>query len=974
MLDLRCLRIICLASALSVVPAFSQRFAFQEYSQRDGLANLNVQTMVQDRAGMLWVGTQNGLYRYDGDRFQAVPLTGQDGVTYVTGLVFDGRGRLWISSTDSLLYLDQGGSHAVAAEGSFAFDVTNNLAADPDHPDQVFFISHHMLYQAEAAKGQAIIHRFAPAEASNNPLLNQVWSIATQPGGRIWLGCSNALCNLTSEGLRVFGPSDGLPNVPWTRIFIDRSGSLWTWNENHIARWNRAKKRFERADIGLPPGSIGIRNPNIVEDSTGALLMNLNMGLGRYRDGHWTIFRQEKDLPGFGIGGLLVDRQNSVWIAFSSHGLARWIGYDQWENLTAANGLGSAIIWNFLRDGHGDLWIGTEADLEKLDHATGKIEHQMIRGKSPVRRVQTLELAPNGHIWAGSDNGSVIDYDPRTHTSRTAAVLHGIIDLTSDGPDRMWISSMTGLYVLRRESNSVAHPPPPAPQGKCYQGVRADNGTLWFICDSGLYRLAGNAWTHIRLPEDYHAPFDAQLALAADGTLWLTGSPTPLFHVRIQGDAAIEVTRIPTSDTGTDNVFTVALDSRGWVWAGTDVGVAVYNGREWRRFTTDDGLVWNDTDSSAFLCDRDGTVWIGTSGGVSHVLHPERLFESNPLSLRVDDVHIGNTLLSPDRTLSVPLSSHSLSAHLTTLDFRSANHVVFRYKVEGLDDDWQESPRHDLRYPKLPAGRFTLVVLAVDTTTKRKSSPVRISFVVTPPWWKRTGAVTLEILAGLLALVAFWRWTMRLQVARQRRLEELVRDRTEQLEQEKAELVKARTALEVQARHDPLTGLLNHGAILTMLETEMHRALREDHPLGLVLMDLDHFKAVNDTYGHLAGDFVLQEYARRIFGVIREYDAAGRYGGEEILLVLPGLPQEAAFDRIKEIHNAVCGCAFDYGIESVRVTCSCGYSQFQPGDDDINSLVERADRALYAAKANGRNRIEISEGPGEPRSRLCNRA
>jgi diguanylate cyclase (GGDEF)-like protein len=221
----------------------------------------------------------------------------------------------------------------------------------------------------------------------------------------------------------------------------------------------------------------------------------------------------------------------------------------------------------------------------------------------------------------------------------------------------------------------------------------------------------------------------------------------------------------------------------------------------------------------------------------------------------------------------------------------------------------------------------------------------------------------------LLLLAALWRWSLRRHLARERRLQDLVRRRTQELELEKVELLRARAALEEQASRDSLTGLLNHGAILEALDRAMKRALREGSTLGIVLADLDHFKRVNDTFGHLAGDMILRAYAQRISEAVRPYDDVGRYGGEEILIVLPGFNREGAIERLAELHAAICTTPFvcpDPG-EPIPVTCSFGFTWLVSETDTISTMVERADRAMYAAKHRGRNRIEICEA-GDERS------
>ncbi|MBI3317900.1 MAG: GGDEF domain-containing protein [Candidatus Omnitrophica bacterium] len=164
------------------------------------------------------------------------------------------------------------------------------------------------------------------------------------------------------------------------------------------------------------------------------------------------------------------------------------------------------------------------------------------------------------------------------------------------------------------------------------------------------------------------------------------------------------------------------------------------------------------------------------------------------------------------------------------------------------------------------------------------------------------------------------------------------------------------------AIHDGLTGLLVRRHFLERLEEEVARALRRNSSAGFLMLDLDHFKAVNDASGHLVGDLVLREVARRIKGIVREMDLVGRVGGEEFAVALPEAGKPFAIsvaDRIREAVGSLPIQAYD---ETVRVTVSVGVALCPEDAKSAQELIDRADESLYRAKAAGRNRTVAAEG------------
>ncbi|HLJ78681.1 MAG TPA: diguanylate cyclase [Acidobacteriaceae bacterium] len=177
------------------------------------------------------------------------------------------------------------------------------------------------------------------------------------------------------------------------------------------------------------------------------------------------------------------------------------------------------------------------------------------------------------------------------------------------------------------------------------------------------------------------------------------------------------------------------------------------------------------------------------------------------------------------------------------------------------------------------------------------------------------------------------------------------------------QLIAAQDALRFQATHDSLTGLLNHGAILDALHRELERGKRMQSTLGLIMVDIDHFKTVNDTLGHLAGDEVLHAAAQRLVSAVRAYDSVGRCGGEEFIVLAPGCLPPELVTQAERMRTMIASDPFVTSAGQIRITASFGVvGASVAGEDKMerDALLRAADAALYQAKSKGRNRVECA--------------
>lgn len=231
----------------------------------------------------------------------------------------------------------------------------------------------------------------------------------------------------------------------------------------------------------------------------------------------------------------------------------------------------------------------------------------------------------------------------------------------------------------------------------------------------------------------------------------------------------------------------------------------------------------------------------------------------------------------------------------------------------------------------------------------------------------------------LVLIDRFWEQTLELTASNlqlQRigdHMEDLVQQRTtelravnEQLQERLREIHALQTSLQDQAIRDPLTGLFNRRFLDEILEQEFSRVGRNHSCASVAMIDIDHFKQINDIHGHKAGDLVLKQMCEKINEQIRQGDYAFRYGGEEFLIIFPGANCHEAVGRMNDIRRVIGDLPFPWEGQNLRITISIGVAEFPIHGDTADAVLIQADLALYQAKARGRNRVEAAPGGDRP--------
>src|SRR5690606_13302367 len=357
---------------------------------------------------------------------------------------------------------------------------------------------------------------------------------------------------------------------------------------------------------------------------------------------------------------------------------------------------------------------------------------------------------------------------------------------------------------------------------------------------------------------------------------------------------------------------------------------------------------------------HDGSLWIGTAAGVASV-EPQRLAryaERRPPPPVIEAVTVDGRALDWRTTAGLPGGTR-LAVSYAGLSYLLPERIRYRTRVAGLDGGWTErGTRRSVEFVGLPPGRYTLEVQAAHPGGGWSAEPARWSFQVRPLWWQRADVRVAAALGAGLLLFGLYRLRVRNYRARNWRLARQVDARTADLQaqaqrlmevdRERAGLVaQLREQAETyarQAREDALTGLPNRRQFEEVLARDLALARRGTHPLCLALLDIDHFKRINDTWSHAVGDQVLREVGRLLESGRRSPDLVARLGGEEFAVLMPDtLLEEAQLvcERLQASFHAHRRWA---GLDGLRVTFSLGVVPLRLGDTR-ETLYARADAA-----------------------------
>jgi len=908
-----------------------------------GLTNPTVLALHQDHDGFLWVSTEGGLFRYDGDRFghfSADPVATR---AYAHTLYSSADGQFWVGS--SLGVYRWTGEHFVAVPGFEGIELESGEAIGSDATK--LYVATPSGLRSLPLQGGGQSRRVSPKWS---------YSVYVASDQTVWFTCGSVVCSLRGGQQREWAGNEGVTPGRWSSIAQDSAGRLWIRSEDRALVREAAGAVFH-APAGLPPLT-STHGTHLVPTRLGQMLIPHDTGLMVCQGDDCRNYGVESGLRHTGVIAVLEDREGSIWLGYSGHGLARWLGRDQWQGFAEDEGLADPGIWRIVRDAKGDLWIGTSRGLFQ---GTWKGDRWRFRHSDAVGEFTVYGLAAetDGSLWIGTFQSQVrglLRYYPQTHQKviyppSQPFPQFATYEINRDASGAIWVATPRG--VMRLGPGGAKLEPVPLPiDGASVYDIRNTGDSLYVACKKGLYIQQGGTRRLLTKANGLKENWVQSIAIGPDGALWIGYfSSAGITRVDLSG-GKVRLRHFTVEDGLPSNVvYSQFFDTRGRHWLASDSGVAMYEGNRWRHFDTSDGLIWDDCNAHAFLVESDGTVWFGTSDGLSRfqpTIQPRFVLPATLItSVLRNDLATQNT--------DFDSSIHSLGLRFTMLSYRR-NNPTFRYRIGTDPNPWVPTQAREVRFAELPAGSYRFEVQG-EVEPGVWSRPALLEFRIRAPWflsWPcRVSLVFL--LAGLI-----WLWWRR-QEARQRRvraeLEIAVEERTRDLNAarsraEQASRVKSEFVANISHEmRTPLNAVMGftHLALQITEKPEVSEYLRNVHVsakglLGLINDILDFSKLEAGRVVIVPVAFALRPSIAEIVSILSR--EASRKGLEMKTLVDDSAPEWvfADRDRLRQVLVNLLGNALKFtshGAVTLQAAHSANQLKFAVSDTGIGIPLDK---------------------------------
>ena len=1021
-----------LLSWIDLIYALPVNLQFNQIGKAQGLPQETVTALAQDRDGYLWIGTQTGLARYDSYSFYVYVNASDDAASladnYVQALLVDRLGRLWVGHRQGLDLYDAKTNqfihyHCTGMGRSGSGDGVTQIISDVSQSGLWLATGDGLMYFDPSSQRcyEYHYHGHHPQSLSNE----HITALARDRQGGLWIGSQQGVDYLLpplpahqrEESVRAV--KHLISSVVTRSIATDSDGTIWIGTETGILH---VELRSDGVVSPLPiaKGLACIAHAVVTfvyRDRHDMLWIgSQHQGLFRvYPDRQLIVHdvgqqRQSGGLNDNYVTSALLDRNDTLWVGTWRGGLnlvnISSGGFEQYSHQSAKPlQISSDSVYGIAGDGNTGLWLAVPRHgLDHIDLHTGQVinYHHRRNDNQSLASDQTRQAVPDrfGRLWVASEAGLQVSNPKIQHfysvplqvdSAKKLTIYHLLIDA-----DTVWLSTNQGLIgvdLLTKKVKIYRHNSQVAGSiaSDFVVNTLRDHQCLWIATFGGgldCYHADTGNFQHFRHSQNPHSIVsDRVQALYKDhtGRLWV-GTASGLCFVSETTNQRLKFNHYGQfTEIGAESIGAILQDRRGWLWLSSTHGIFNFNPNDPHvyHFTARDGLSEGSYFIGSSYQAADGQMFFGGMDGLTSFYGEQIHIHLRPPQTRIIDFKIYNRsirdVLSDDVKIEGPITHvrrivlpHRLcmfTVDFSAMDFTDPARNRYMFRLLGFDKHWIQTAasRRFATYTNLDPGHYLFQVRSANQDGIWDTKGDQLEIVIVSPFWATWWFRSLVVVFGcVLGTWVYWFRITRLK-RQAKELEARVAERTQTL-------AIALQQLELASITDPLTGMYNRRYLSRQIESDaavslrQHAQGREDNALLFFLIDVDHFKQLNDTLGHAAGDSLLRQMAPRLQSILRQGDYLVRWGGEEFLVVARHVRLELV-DRIAE---RLCEqIRQPFVLEGGYLwSCSCSvggaYFPFYPDRCQQPSwaeVVELADIALYAAKQSGRDGwVTVSPG------------
>jgi len=826
-------RALCAIAGLLLASLFAtaanaaapRNLRFERLSIEHGLTQESVLTILQDRQGFMWFGTQAGLNRYDGYRITAYRNDPHDSDSlpdgYVNASLEDAEGRLWFGTKGGLARFDPAGGKFVR----YALRDGSSLESASRSVNAIAADRHGMLWLGTSDGLKRLDPRSGKVTAIRQPGAGAdhiVNALAFDARGALWVGTLEGVARLQpgASQLTYFAPLDQDPRrARVLALALGPRDTLWVGSDGGLEEWRLGEGAPQRRALGPDEGIGDAHVLALYTDAGGTLWAGTDFDGLKWREpasGRFVAYRNrpldQHSLSDNQVAAVRVDRTGTLWVGTRFGGVSRTdLASGGFSHFSFEPDSGYRNSFKKARDiavgANGQIWVGTSGGgLVQLDPRSGRtraLRHQPGNPASlPSDVVHSLSVL-DGRLWAGTPAGLAwcpesggpfhpVDLGPEGNAALVQAVLK-----TRDGIT--WVVSRAGLYQLNADltvRRAWRHDPgDPASLGdnRVFAMAEDKDGILWVGTDNGLDRFdrAANVFTHFRQddadPDSLRHNRIHDVLLSAKGELWL-GTASGL-HRMERGPGGKPVFRyFPITDTEQAvPIGAVLEDGSGQLWASSTVGLSRIDpvSGQYKQYTAKDGLI----DGSYFVGSAargpDGQLHFGGVNGMNS-FQPDAIRDNPyPPVVRITDFLVFNKArtLPEGGAVTLPYRDSVFSLEFAALHYAAPGSNRYAYRLEGFDEAWVETDasKRFASYTNLDPGSYVFRVRASNKDGVWSEAPATLAITITPPWWKTWWFRLLAVLLLGAAALAAYRLRINALVQHKGRLERQVNARTAEL-------------------------------------------------------------------------------------------------------------------------------------------------------------------------------------------------